>query len=160
MSCDGGSHGYGFVPVNRSVVVHVQQARDGGEQTREKLSSSENMLALLYCKHWPLTGQRGNYSYKLGGAGVDIRLPHDNERLEINLLTYPDKTGQKRSKRFRSKQVTSKVMATTTSTDESIVFLQQKITPTNHVGVFVDKATHGAENRLLFFHPSDICSAA
>lgn len=158
MSCDGGSHGYGFVPVNCSIVVHVQQARDGGEQTAEKLSSSENMLALLYCKHSPPTGQ-GGIAATSWGWGVDVRLPHYNKRLEIKLLTYPDKTGQKRSKRFRSKQVT-KVMVTTTSTDESIVFLQQKTTPTNHSGVFVDKATHGAENRLLFFHPSNICSAA
>lgn len=81
---------------------------------------------------------------------VDITLPHYNKRLEIKLLTYPDETGQKRSKKFRSKQVT-KVMVTTTRIDDSIVFLQQKTTPTNHVGVFVDKATHSAENRLLFF---------
>lgn len=53
---------------------------------------------------------------------VDIRLPHYKKRLEIKLVTYPDKTGQKRSKRFCSKQVT-KVMVTTTKIDESIVFL-------------------------------------
>lgn len=54
ISCDGGNHGYGFVPVNCSVVVHVLKHGTGGKETTEKL-----MLSFLYCKHSPPAGRGG-----------------------------------------------------------------------------------------------------